>query len=116
MWTPPRRERPGGGVTTGRVELHPFDNDGVAPAGSGHERRHRRSSPLRRLRRRQFFHRLGLALLGLVLIALASAGLVWLMDSFQNYNPKYYEPKDIERERYEMQRRAQEESGTPKAK
>jgi len=39
-------------------------------------------------------------------MALTAAGLVWLMDSFRIYSPVYYEPKDVERERYETQRRA----------
>jgi hypothetical protein len=39
------------------------------------------------------------------MIAMAAAGLVWLMDAMRSYNPQYYEPKDIERERYNVQRR-----------
>jgi hypothetical protein len=70
------------------------------------EHRAPHARPLRRLRRRQFLRRLGFALVGLVLIAITTAGLVWLMEAFRNYNPKYYEPKDFERERYEIQRRS----------
>jgi hypothetical protein len=49
------------------------------------------------------------------MIALAAAGLVWLMDAMRRYNPEYYEPKDIERERYEIQRRlADTAPGSPR--
>jgi len=37
-------------------------------------------------------------------MALAAAGLVWLLEAMHVYNPQYYEPKDVERERYEVQR------------
>jgi hypothetical protein len=63
-------------------------------------------SPLsvRRLRRRRLLRRVGIGLVALTIIAGTTAGLVWLMEHFRVYAPKYYEPKDIERERYEMQR------------
>jgi len=64
----------------------------------------RRSRPLARLRRRVFFRRLLLGSIALGLMAIAAAGLVWLLESMRTYNPQYYEPKDIERERYEMSR------------
>lgn len=64
------------------------------------------SQVLRRLRRRRLSRRLLICLVGLSLIALTAAGLVWLLEGFQSYSPVYYEPKDIERERYEMQRRS----------
>lgn len=64
--------------------------------------------PLRRLRRRRFFRRVAIYLIALSAIALTVAGLVWLLESFHQYKPSYYEPKDIERERYETQRRATE--------
>jgi hypothetical protein len=62
--------------------------------------------PLRRLHRRRFFRRVAIYLIALSAIALTVAGLVWLLETFRQYKPNYYEPKDLERERYEMQRRA----------
>jgi membrane-anchored protein YejM (alkaline phosphatase superfamily) len=64
------------------------------------------SKMLRRFRRRQLSRRIITCFVALCLIALTAAGLVWLMDSFRIYSPVYYEPKDVERERYETQRRA----------
>jgi len=61
---------------------------------------------LRRFKRRQMSRRLLIGLFALCLIALSAAGLVWLMETFRTYSPAYYEPKDIERERYEIQRRS----------
>jgi len=61
---------------------------------------------LRRFKRRQLSRRLFICLVALCLIALSAAGLVWLMETFHAYSPAYYEPKDIERERYEMQQRS----------
>ena len=61
---------------------------------------------LRRFKRRQLSRRLLICFVALCLIALSAAGLVWLMETFRTYSPAYYEPKDIERERYEIQRRA----------
>jgi hypothetical protein len=49
--------------------------------------------------------RVVIAFIALSLIGVAAAGLVWLMEAFRTYDPAYYEPKDIERERYETQRR-----------
>ena len=61
---------------------------------------------LRRLRRQQLSRRLFICLVAFCLIALSAAGLVWLMETFHSYSPVYYEPKDLDRERYEMQRRS----------
>ena len=61
---------------------------------------------LRRFKRRQLSRRLLIGFVALCLIALSAAGLVWLMETFRTYSPVYYEPKDVERERYEIQRRA----------
>ncbi len=36
-------------------------------------------------------------LIGVACMALAAYGLVWLLDAMRQYNPKFYEPKDIER-------------------
>jgi hypothetical protein len=53
--------------------------------------------------------RRGLILLvSAVSIAVAAYGLVWLIEAVRMYNPKYYEPKDIERERHELQRELEE--------
>jgi len=62
------------------------------------------SRPLARLRCRLFFRRLLLGSIAFGLMALAAAGLVWLLEAMHVYNPQYYEPKDVERERYEIQR------------
>ncbi len=61
---------------------------------------------LRGFRRRQRSRRLLICLVALCLIALSAAGLVWLLETFRAYSPSYYEPKDIERERHEMQQRS----------
>jgi len=37
---------------------------------------------------------------------LSAAGLVWLMEAFRTYSPMHCKTNDIERERYEIQRRA----------
>ena len=67
--------------------------------------RHAKASrPLIRLRFRLFFRRLLLGSIAFGLMALAAAGLVWLLEAMRAYNPQYYEPKDVERERYEIQR------------
>jgi hypothetical protein len=52
--------------------------------------------------------------IGLGVIALAAWGLVWFMDASRGYAPRFYEPKDTERERAELQRRLEELSKTPK--
>jgi len=67
---------------------------------------------LRRFKRRQLSRRLLICLVALCLIALSAAGLVWLMEAFHTYSPAYYEPKDIERERYEIQRRSLDTKAT----
>ena len=68
------------------------------------ERHAKASRPLVRLRCRLFFRRLLLGSIALGLMALAAAGLVWLLEAMHAYNPQYYEPKDVEREQYEVQR------------
>jgi len=68
------------------------------------ERHAKASRPLARLRCRLFFRRLLLGSIALGLMALAAAGLMWLLEAMRAYNPQYYEPKDIERERHEIQR------------
>jgi hypothetical protein len=59
---------------------------------------------VRRLRRRRLLRRVGIGIVALTIIAGTTAGLVWVMEHFRIYAPTYYEPKDIERERYETQR------------
>lgn len=68
---------------------------------------------LRALRRRRMSRRLLIGLVGICLIAVCAAGLVWLMESFRVYSPVYYEPKDLERERYEAQRRLLDAKTSP---
>jgi hypothetical protein len=77
------------------------------------DRRARISRPLARLRRRLFFRRLLLGSIALGLMAMVAAGLVWLLESMRTYDPQYYEPKDTERERYEMHRRTDEAKQQP---
>ncbi len=64
------------------------------------------SQVLRRLRRQRILRRVVICALALGLIALTASGLVWLLENFRTYAPTYYEPKDVERERHEMQRRS----------
>ena len=64
------------------------------------------SRALLRLRRERLARRVLIALVALCLIALVTAGLVWLLEAFHTYSPAYYEPKDMERERYEQQRQS----------
>lgn len=71
---------------------------------------------LRNLRRRRLSRRLVVGLVALCLIAACSAGLVWLLETFRVYNPAYYEPKDIERQRYEDQQRALDATPIPARK
>jgi hypothetical protein len=39
---------------------------------------------------------------------MAMYGLLWLIDAMRTYDPKYYEPKDLERERHELQQQLDE--------
>lgn len=68
------------------------------------ERPNRATRPLARLRRRLLFRRLLLGSVAFGLMVMAAAGLVWLLEAMRVYNPQYYEPKDIDRERQEIQR------------
>ncbi len=65
------------------------------------ERRGAHSQPFRRLRWRQFVRRGFIALIGLTAIAILTYGFNWWLERSRMYHPKYYEPKDIERQRYE---------------
>jgi hypothetical protein len=71
------------------------------------------SPQVRRFRRRQQVRRMLFWLVTLGVIALTAAGLVWLMEGLRNYQPQYYEPKDIERERHETQRRLENAKPPP---
>jgi hypothetical protein len=71
------------------------------------------SLQVRRVRRRQRLRRALIWLVALGLIALSAAGLVWVMEALRNYRPQYYEPKDIERERHETQRRLEDARPRP---
>lgn len=66
------------------------------------------SLPWRRLGLRQMARGVLIVLIGSAAIATAAYGLVWLVESMHSYHPKYYEPKDIEREGHEFQRRLEE--------
>ena len=80
-----------------------------APVG----RRRMVGPQVRRFRRRQRVRRALIWLVALGLIALTAAGLVWVMEALRNYRPQYYEPKDIERERHEIQRRLEDAKSRP---
>jgi len=82
-------------------------------AGTLLERRAMAAKGLRSLRRRRLSRRLLIGFVGLCLIAAGAAGLVWLLETFRVYRPVYYEPKDVERERYEAQRRALDTKTNP---
>jgi hypothetical protein len=72
------------------------------------DRRGTLSRPLRRLQVRTALRRALLLLISAVLLAIAAYGLVWLAEAMRTYDPKYYEPKDLERERHELQRQLEE--------
>jgi hypothetical protein len=63
---------------------------------------------LRRLRVRQLLRRSLIILVGSAGIAVTAYGLVWLIESMRRYDPKFYEPKDIDREGQQLQQRLEE--------
>ena len=75
-------------------------------------RRTRYARPFRRLLWRQRLRRLWFVLVGLVVMAGAAYGLVWMLEALRVYDPKYYEPKDIERQWHELHQGASEVQGT----
>lgn len=75
---------------------------------AGLEQRAPHSRSLRRLRLLRLLRRGMLALIGLIVISAVAYGLVWMLESLRSYDPKFYEPKDIDRERFELQRRLEE--------
>lgn len=62
------------------------------------------SRPLRWVILRRLLRRGLIALIGLAAIAIAAYAFLWLTKSLETYDPKYYEPKDLERERYQIER------------
>lgn len=65
-------------------------------------RRTRHATPFRRLLWRQRMRRVVIGVLALVCMAGATYGLVWMVEMLRVYDPQYYEPKDIERQRHEQ--------------
>lgn len=68
------------------------------------ERRGVHSRPYRRLRLRHVIRRGLIALIGLAFIAAAAFAVNWLVEALRTYDPKYYEPKDLDRRTYEQER------------
>lgn len=62
--------------------------------------------PLRVVFVRRLLRRVLIGIIGLVGIAIVAYAFLWLTKSLERYDPKHYEPKDIERQRYESQRPA----------
>ena len=71
------------------------------------------SQPFWRLRSRKLIRRCLIVLIGLAVIAIAAYGLDWLVEQFKGYYPKYYEPKDIERQEYQQQQKLEEGQKKP---
>ena len=72
------------------------------------DRRGELSRPLRYLQARRALRRGLILLVSAASIAGAMYGLLWLIDAMRTYDPKYYEPKDLERERHELQQQLDE--------
>ena len=68
------------------------------------ERRGVHSRPYRHLRLRHTIRRGLIALIGLAFIATAALAVNWLVEALWTYDPKYYEPKDLDRQTYEQER------------
>ena len=106
-----------GGKITGTVRWNRIEGGGgvlhgvqmLAPQAA--EAAHTR--PFRRLRRRWFLRRLLIGVIWLGVIAVATACLLWLIETLQAYKPSYYEPKDIERQRL-LQQPADQRAKSPK--
>jgi hypothetical protein len=73
------------------------------------ERRGAHSRPFRRLRWRRLVRRGFIALMGLAAIAIVAYGFNWWIEQSRVYHPKYYEPKDIERQGYEEMQRLEQQ-------
>jgi hypothetical protein len=72
------------------------------------DRQGRFSRPLRRLQVRTVLRRGLILLISAALLAIAAYALVWLIEAKRTYDPKSYEPKDLERQRHELQRQLEE--------
>ena len=59
--------------------------------------------PYLMMRVRVWWRRLVFAAFALLIMAAASAALVYVLEIFHRYNPQFYEPKDIERQLYQEQ-------------
>jgi hypothetical protein len=70
---------------------------------AGLDRRGRHARPLRWIRLRRLSRRGMIALIGFLVIATAAYGLVWWLESQGKYRPRYYEPKDVERQIHDLQ-------------
>jgi hypothetical protein len=66
------------------------------------------SRPLLYIQARRALRRVLILLVCVVSIILGMYGLLRLIDAMRTYDPKYYEPKDLERERYELQQKLEE--------
>src|SRR5574341_317180 len=71
------------------------------------DRRGAFSRPLH-VQARRALRRVPILLVCVVSIILGMYGLLWLIDAMRTYDPKYYEPKDLERERYELHQQLEE--------
>jgi len=72
------------------------------------DRRGAFSRPLLYIQARRALRRVLIFLVSITSMVLAMYGLLWLIDAMRSYDPKYYEPKDLERERYELQQQREE--------
>jgi len=72
------------------------------------DRRGAFSRPLLYLQARRALRRGLVLLVSAASIAVAMYGLLWLIDAMRTYDPKYYEPKDLERERHQLQQQMEE--------
>jgi hypothetical protein len=79
-----------------------------APQG----RRERHVQAFRWLRRRKLLRRGLMALIGLAVLIVIAYGVNWWIEQFRTYYPKYYEPKDIERQKFEEQQRLEGVKGS----
>lgn len=68
------------------------------------ERRGVHSRRYRRLRLRRVIRQVLIGVIGLIFIATAAFAVNWLVEGLRTYDPKYYEPKDLDRQAYEKER------------
>ena len=104
----------GGPGTTGTVRWVRAEGDGEILHGIKYgdpvQRHASHARPFRRLRIRWWLRRALITLIALAGMALVAYALVTVLESLRTYDPwkKFYEPKDTERERHELQRRTEE--------